>query len=220
MAVASLESYHYCFEQVEKACNAIERGEANTAAFILCSVRDDAKFIQGQSKKYLKGLQRFETKQQKTIENLTAKINDLNDEEKRYSKQERDLGIRKKVLLQSRKHEKASKMVAEQRYRDAQEVQEKHLKEQRERDEKYENWWWLLGYNVYLAVEDRMKNNRQKARDASGEMERHQRKICDAEKKMSRLSDEEAKVGPFICEMIKAERLKHLHVRMYLPGLH
>ncbi|KXJ26696.1 splicing regulatory glutamine/lysine-rich protein 1 [Exaiptasia diaphana] len=216
MSVASLESYTYCFEQVEKAYDAIEQGEANKAAFILCSVRDDAKLIQEQSEMYYKGLLRLQTAQQKRMENLTAEINDLYNEEKRYSKQERELGIQKQKYIQARESEEASKMAAERRYRDAEREKEKHLKEQRERDEKGKNFWWVFGYNLYLIFDDWMKDNRRKARDASREMEKHQNMIQEAEKEMEKLSYEEVKVR----NEIKASEQKQCNTNEQRKSLH
>lgn len=174
MAIANLNSFKNCFDAVHSACVAIEKGDADQAANILSSVREDAKILQRESKKYCEKLKQYEEEQQLEIEQLTKDINGLYDQEKKLEKQEQEHKQKKAGFEAKKKVDEQSLQAATKKYEGA----KKELNEAQSKCQEFLKWFWVPGYGTYLAVQELVEQNGKKTAEASREMRRQQDDIA------------------------------------------
>jgi len=190
LAVGSFESYSECFDRIQLAYNAIEKGQADRAVAFLSTIQKDAKTLQRHSKIYYTGLRHLEAKQKLQLEKLTEEVNESYQREQYFKKQERELEIKKKVLAKTKESEEKSYRQAERQRRDARDERDRA----QEKIDHLKKWWWVPGYNLVLAIEELVEDNTTKARDAERDMDYYSNKARSAEKEINRITCDIKKV--------------------------
>lgn len=159
-----------CFDRVSLAVQAVNKGKAPEAAAILRSVRNDAKLMQNELRKYHRKLQRFERGYMNKAEHLTGRINSLYQQEQTLLRQGRELEERIQQHHSQNERHVESRNEAERRYTEASEEEQKA----RHRREHLEKFYWVPIFNIAAALIEAYEQNGARASEAKAYMERHQ----------------------------------------------
>ena len=166
-----------CFNALETAVEAVKTGNADSAAVVIRSIRQDGLLLQKQASILCDELRQAEEKKQELDEDLTRQINKLHAEEVKLKNRRQALEAKKSALKKERERCFRNKQDASRRYEEAK-------AEKRKAEEKLEelkNWWWVPVYGTFLAVRELVEKNGVKALGERRQMERYDGEMTGAE---------------------------------------
>ena len=170
-----------CFTAFNAALEAVERDDANGAAIVLQSVQSEARILQREANTIHTLLINVEKENETKVENLTMEINQLYQNEQRLKEKENNLRVKISGLKAKREQHEKDRNVAERR-------QEAARAEQRDAEEKYEefkSFWWVPIVGQVLLLRELIENNKEQARKAEREKNRHAREVENADSEIS-----------------------------------
>ncbi len=170
-----------CFTAVNAALDAVERNDANTVAIILQSVQSDAKIVQREARILHKLLLNAEKENEAQVENLTKEINDQYQKEQKLKQEENNLGVKISGLKANREQRQNSRNDAQRRY----EVARAEQREAEEKREEFESLWWVPVYGLALGVRELIEDNKNRARQAERDKNHHGREVDNADREIS-----------------------------------
>lgn len=181
MALAPLTTFSNCFDQVDDACLAIQRGDANKASTIVRSLQNDAKILRRESQRCYDVLQCYSQDKQQEIENITGEINDLYQQERDLEKQKRELESQRQAL-QSRKDSEAQSLnEAQSRYDTAERERDKAQEEV----DRLKTFWWVPIFGQILLIRELVEDFSGQAQNARRDMNHYQTRINEAEQEIA-----------------------------------
>ena len=170
-----------CFTAFNAGLEAVERDDANGAAIVLQSVQSEARILQREANTIHTLLINVEKQNETKVENLTMEINQLYQNEQRLKEKENNLRVKISGLKAKREQHEKDRNVAERR-------QEAARAEQREAEEKYEefkSFWWVPIVGQVLLLRELIENNKEQAFKAECEKNRHAREVENADSEIS-----------------------------------
>lgn len=183
MAIFVSKSFSNCFDKVQDACTAIERGEDSKAGAILCSLRADAKSLQSECKKYNRTLQRYGDQKEAEIEEITSKINDLYIHQRNLEREKERLWLEETEYENQRQKEQASLQQAQDRYNQA-------VCDRIRAQDKYDTFkifWWVPIVGQILLIRELIEDYSGQARRAANDMSYYRWRIKNAYEEINTL---------------------------------
>ena len=166
-----------CFTAFNEARHAVKKNDANRAAIVLQSVQSDAKILQRETRVLHKLLVNVEEENEAKVGNLTVEINQLYQNEQHLKEKEKKIAVEILGLKVTRQRYEQHRKFSQIR----QDAAEAKQREAEQKHEEYENNWW----NPVLWLRELSEQNKERARKAEGEKNRHARDVENADSKIS-----------------------------------
>ena len=180
--MALIRASKNCFTAFNAACHAVKRNDTNGAAIVLPSLTfTDANILQREARVLHKLLVNVEEENEVKVGNLTVEINQLYQNEQHLNEKEKYLAVEISGLKATRHQYEQHRKVSQIR----QEAAEAKQGEAEEKHEEYENNGWIPVIGQVLWLRELFEQNKERARKAEREKNRHARDVENADSEIS-----------------------------------